>query len=59
MAYSRSLGLWNECANVHLGDPQFANLGDGRGWQPELYEMRASPLPWFGGCLESVVGEFF
>ena len=24
-------GLWNECANLHLGDPQEANLGDGQG----------------------------
>lgn len=31
VAWARSLKLWNECANIHLGDPQFANLGDGGG----------------------------
>lgn len=58
VSFSRSLGLWNECANIHLGDPQFANLGDGNGWMEELYEMRENRgLPWVGSCLESVVGE--
>ncbi|KAK4047885.1 hypothetical protein OIO90_006046 [Microbotryomycetes sp. JL221] len=31
VAYSRSLGLWQECANLHLGRAQHANLGDGQG----------------------------
>lgn len=26
-----SAGLWNECANMHIGDPQVADLGDGKG----------------------------
>ncbi|KAM0754324.1 hypothetical protein T439DRAFT_298786 [Meredithblackwellia eburnea MCA 4105] len=57
IAYSRSLGLWNECANLHLGDAQFADLGDGQGWGTELYEMRESwHYPWIGSCLESVIG---
>jgi hypothetical protein len=29
------IGLWNECANVHIGDPQEANLGDGKGEKNE------------------------
>ena len=28
------IGLWNECANLHIGDPQEANLGDGKGVVP-------------------------
>ncbi|ORY89033.1 hypothetical protein BCR35DRAFT_300814 [Leucosporidium creatinivorum] len=56
IAYSRSLGLWAECANLHLGDAQYANLGDGKGWEPELFEMRESWWPYVGSCLESVIG---
>ncbi|KAM0790797.1 hypothetical protein ACM66B_004644 [Microbotryomycetes sp. NB124-2] len=56
IAYSRSLGLWQECANLHLGQAQYADLGDGQGWQPELFEMRESKLPWVGSCLESIIG---
>jgi hypothetical protein len=41
VAYSRSLGLWNECANIHLGDPQYADLGDGNGECPTAGEARA------------------
>lgn len=29
--YSRSLGQWNECARIHLGQAQDGNLGDGNG----------------------------
>ncbi|GJN92507.1 hypothetical protein Rhopal_005537-T1 [Rhodotorula paludigena] len=53
IAYSRSLGLWNECANLHIGDPQVANLGDGKGWEQELFVMRESRWPFVGSCLES------
>ncbi|POY71663.1 hypothetical protein BMF94_5358, partial [Rhodotorula taiwanensis] len=58
ISYSRSLGLWNECANLHLGDPQVANLGDGKGWERELFVMRESvwPFPWVGSCLETITG---
>ncbi|BGP34154.1 hypothetical protein JCM10296v2_005969 [Rhodotorula toruloides] len=58
IAYSRSLGLWNECVNLHFGDPQEANLGDGKGWEQELFVMRESvwPFPIVGACLESVTG---
>ncbi|GAA6020598.1 hypothetical protein JCM8202_006316 [Rhodotorula sphaerocarpa] len=58
IAYSRSLGLWNECANLHLGDPQVADLGDGKGWERELFVMRESvwPFPWVGSCLETITG---
>ncbi|GAA5927414.1 hypothetical protein JCM1841_000464 [Sporobolomyces salmonicolor] len=56
VAYSRSLGLWNECANLHFGDPQEANLGDGKGWEKELFVMRESWWPFVGSCLESAIG---
>ncbi|GAA6006214.1 hypothetical protein JCM11491_002073 [Sporobolomyces phaffii] len=56
IAYSRSLGLWNECANLHLGDPQEANLGDGKGWEKEKLVMRESWWPVIGSCLESAIG---
>ncbi|GAA6063716.1 hypothetical protein JCM10212_001827 [Sporobolomyces blumeae] len=56
IAYSRSLGLWNECANIHIGDPQVANLGDGKGWEPEMFLMRESRWPFVGSCLESAIG---
>ncbi|GAA5832760.1 hypothetical protein JCM11251_005752 [Rhodosporidiobolus azoricus] len=57
MVYSRSLGLWDECAKLHLGDPQEANLGDGKGWEAELFVMReAIRWPWIGSCLESIAG---
>ncbi|GAA5847775.1 hypothetical protein JCM5353_007638 [Sporobolomyces roseus] len=56
IAFSRSLGLWNECANVHIGDPQEANLGDGKGWEAELLVMRESWWPFVGSCLESAIG---
>lgn len=51
-------GLWNECANLHLGDPQVADLGDGKGWERELFVMRESvwPFPWVGSCLETITG---
>ncbi|GAA5960275.1 hypothetical protein JCM3765_002524 [Sporobolomyces pararoseus] len=56
IAYSRSLGLWNECANLHIGDPQEANLGDGKGWEAERLVMRESWWPVVGSCLESAIG---
>ncbi|GAA5833770.1 hypothetical protein JCM3766R1_000094 [Sporobolomyces carnicolor] len=56
IAFSRSLGLWNECANLHIGDPQEANLGDGKGWEAERLVMRESWWPIVGSCLESAIG---
>ncbi|BGP42077.1 hypothetical protein JCM10450v2_006163 [Rhodotorula kratochvilovae] len=56
IAYSRSLGLWEECAKLHIGDPQVADLGDGKGWEQELFVMRESRWPFVGSCLESVTG---
>ncbi|TNY22907.1 hypothetical protein DMC30DRAFT_414646 [Rhodotorula diobovata] len=56
VAYLRSLGLWEECARLHFGDPQEANLGDGKGWERELFLVRESRWPYVGACLESVTG---
>lgn len=66
VAYTRSLGFWQECASLHLGDAQYANLGDGNddergdgyGYLPELFEMRESWFPFVGSCLESVIGQY-
>jgi hypothetical protein len=51
-----------ECLNLHLGDPQYANLNDSdknnnKGeWKKQLYEIRQTYFPIFGTCLQSAVG---
>lgn len=57
--YFRSFAYSTECLGLHLGNPQTANTGDGRGWTNELAVIRYD----FGGtllgtCLESLTGEF-
>ncbi|SCZ89175.1 BZ3500_MvSof-1268-A1-R1_Chr1-1g01008 [Microbotryum saponariae] len=56
IAYSKSLGLWKECLDMHGGGAQYADLGDGGGFQPELFVLRQSDWPFVGSCVESVVG---
>lgn len=55
--FSRSFGYSTECLGLHLGDPQTANTGDGRGWTNELavirYDYGDSSV---GSCLESLTG---
>jgi len=59
--YVRSIGFSFECLHIHLGGAQHANLGDGNGWVPQLYEYRElwfphSPGVWLGSCWESLAG---
>ncbi|CAO1636179.1 unnamed protein product [Parajaminaea phylloscopi] len=56
--YVRSIGFSFECLDLHRGGLQHANLGDGAGWQPELFEYRSTqgfdaPGRWVGACWES------
>ncbi|WFD04087.1 hypothetical protein MOBT1_002789 [Malassezia obtusa] len=59
--YVRSIGFSFECLHIHLGGLQHANLGDGNGWVPQLFEYRSliypgSPGAWVGACWESLAG---
>ncbi|PWN28634.1 hypothetical protein BDZ90DRAFT_205412, partial [Jaminaea rosea] len=59
--YVRSIGFSFECLDLHLGDLQRANLGDGAGWSTELFEYRSTqgfgaPGRWVGACWESWSG---
>ncbi|KAI3617047.1 hypothetical protein CBS9595_002956 [Malassezia furfur] len=59
--YVRSIGFSFECLHIHLGGLQYANLGDGNGWMPQLFEYRSviypgSPGVWLGSCWESLAG---
>lgn len=59
--YARSLGFSFECLHIHLGGLQYANLGDGQGHVPQLFEYRSiasprSPGAWIGACWESLAG---
>lgn len=56
-----SIGFSFECLHIHLGGLQHANLGDGNGWVPQLFEYRSllfpgSPGVWVGSCWESLAG---
>ncbi|PWN22148.1 hypothetical protein BCV69DRAFT_246068 [Microstroma glucosiphilum] len=59
--YARSIGFSFECLRQHRGGYQQANLGDGKGWENELFELRevlvgADPGDWIGTCVESFTG---
>ncbi|WFD32962.1 hypothetical protein MSPP1_004016 [Malassezia sp. CBS 17886] len=59
--YARSIGFSFECLHIHLGGLQHANLGDGHGYVPQLFEYRSlmyhgSPGVYIGTCWESLVG---
>ncbi|KAL5506945.1 hypothetical protein ACEPAH_6401 [Sanghuangporus vaninii] len=55
--FARSLGFSNECLNIHLGDPQSANLGDGNGSVNQTIELRQDfGNSELGTCLESLTG---
>lgn len=56
--YVRSIGFSFECLDLHMGDLQRANLGDGGGWKEEMFEYRSTqgfgaPGRWVGACWES------
>jgi len=55
--WARSIGFSTECLGFHLGGPQSANLGDGRGWQNETAVLRYDyDNAMAGSCLESFTG---
>jgi len=46
-----------ECFGIHLGGLMSANLGDGKGWANQTYELRQDyDDSGIGTCLESLVG---
>lgn len=46
-----------ECFGAHLGNPQLADLGDGRGWVNQTIELRNDyGNDVLGTCWESLVG---
>lgn len=55
--HARSIGFTNECLGFHIGNPQTANLGDGRGWVNESAVLRYDFNDAIvGTCLESLAG---
>ncbi|SJX60191.1 uncharacterized protein SRS1_11505 [Sporisorium reilianum f. sp. reilianum] len=59
--YIRTIGFSFECLNLHMGNLQRADLGDGKGWIPEMFEYRETGFPgapgrWVGACWESLYG---
>ncbi|KAF8647148.1 hypothetical protein AX16_006979 [Volvariella volvacea WC 439] len=55
--YARAVGMSKECLGIHVGDPQPANLGDGRGDVGERVMLREHfNVPIFGTCWESLAG---
>ncbi|KAJ6489562.1 hypothetical protein C8R47DRAFT_1124740 [Mycena vitilis] len=57
LQYAQAIGFNVECLGLHLGNPQTANLGDGRGDVNETEVLRESfGIPGVGTCLESLEG---
>ncbi|KAJ6494943.1 hypothetical protein DFH09DRAFT_1052721 [Mycena vulgaris] len=57
LQYAQTIGFDVECLGLHIGDPQTANLGDGRGDVNEDKVLRQSfGIPGVGTCLESLTG---
>jgi len=55
--WARSIGFSTECFGFHLGNPQTANLGDGRGWVNQTAVLRYDyDNAIAGSCLESLTG---
>jgi len=55
--WANSIGFARECLGFHIGNPQTANLGDGRGWVNETAVIRADYKDTFlGTCIESLTG---
>ncbi|KAJ7141331.1 hypothetical protein C8R44DRAFT_866964 [Mycena epipterygia] len=58
LQYAQTIGFNVECLGQHLGTPQSANLGDGRGDVNETEVLRESfGIPGVGTCLESLTGD--
>ncbi|KAF7315821.1 hypothetical protein MIND_00098200 [Mycena indigotica] len=58
LKYANAIGFDKECLGLHIGNPQQANLGDGRGWVNETEVLREDfGVPGsIGTCLESLEG---
>ncbi|KAJ3979533.1 hypothetical protein F5890DRAFT_1469356 [Lentinula detonsa] len=55
--YANAIGFSYECLGFHIGNPQQANLGDGRGWVNQTAVVRQDyGNSVFGTCEESVIG---
>jgi len=55
--WANSIGFARECLGFHIGGPQQANLGDGRGWVNETAVIRADyDNSLLGTCIESLTG---
>ncbi|KAG5342667.1 hypothetical protein C0989_010635 [Termitomyces sp. Mn162] len=55
--FARACGMSNECLGLHMGVPEPANLGDGKGWVAEREVLRQHyQLPFLGTCIESLIG---
>jgi len=55
--FARALNFSTECADLHLGGDQSANLGDGNGFVNETIEIREDfGNAVLGTCLESFIG---
>jgi len=55
--FAKAIGFSTECLNVHLGNPQSANLGDGHGLVNQTIELRQDYGNSVAGtCLESLIG---
>ncbi|KAF5355432.1 hypothetical protein D9758_006405 [Tetrapyrgos nigripes] len=55
--YARAIGFSIECLGLHQGDPQSANLGDGRGDVNETAVIRENfRIPVLGTCIETLIG---
>ncbi|KAJ7347111.1 hypothetical protein DFH08DRAFT_961484 [Mycena albidolilacea] len=57
LQYAQAIGFDVECLGLHLGDPQTANLGDGRGDVNETRVLRSElGVLGLGTCLETLEG---
>jgi len=55
--FANAIGFGIECFGGHLGAPQTANLGDGKGWVNQTIELRNDyGNPDVGACWESIAG---
>ncbi|KAI0031772.1 hypothetical protein K488DRAFT_71163 [Vararia minispora EC-137] len=55
--FARAIGFSTECMGMHIGAPQWANLGDGHGRMAQMIELREHFNEMnFGTCVETLVG---
>ncbi|KAJ4483931.1 hypothetical protein J3R30DRAFT_143294 [Lentinula aciculospora] len=55
--YANAIGFSYECLGIHIGNPQQANLGDGRGWVNQTAVIREDyGNSELGTCKESLIG---